>query len=166
MVGGSYHDAMTHPESHAFPEPLLAFPSFLMFQLVREARRIIGTLDDGGLRLPHVGVLSCLAEFGPAAQKDISTRLRIDASDLVSVLDDLERAGLVRRDRDRRDRRRYAVTMTTAGTDALAHRMAATKVLDERLLEPLTEPERSQLHHLLLRAYAHHDPDRLPAVDR
>ncbi|HEX4700684.1 MAG TPA: MarR family transcriptional regulator [Pseudonocardiaceae bacterium] len=160
---------MTFPESGAartFPEPLLAFPSFLMFQLLREARRIIGTLDDQGLRLPHLGVLSCLAEFGPAAQKDISTRLRIDASDLVSVLDDLERTGLVRRERDQRDRRRYTVTMTTAGTAALEGRMAATRVLDERLLQPLTEPERAQLHRLLLRAYAHHDPDRLPPAYR
>lgn len=145
-----------------FPEPLLAFPSFLMFQVLREARRIIGTLDDQGLRLPHVSVLSCLAEFGPAAQKDISTRLRIDASDLVSVLDDLEKSGLVRRDRDRTDRRRHAVTITPDGTIALGRRMAATKVLDQRLLEPLTETERAQLHGLLMRVYAHHDPRRLP----
>src|SRR6266567_923520 len=99
-----YHAGMSQPEpAHTFPAPLLALPSFVLFQLLRDARRVIGALDDeAGLRWPHVGVLSCLAEFGPAAQKDISTRLRIDASDLVSVLDDLERAGLVRRERDRR----------------------------------------------------------------
>ena len=154
---------MSQPEpAHTFPAPLLAMPSFVMFQLLREARRIIGSPDDQGLRLPHLGVLSCLAEFGPAAQKDISTRLRIDASDLVSVLDDLERTGLVRRERDPRDRRRYAVTLTPAGTTALERRMVATRELDERLLAPLSEPERAQLHCLLMRVYAHHDPDHLP----
>jgi DNA-binding MarR family transcriptional regulator len=145
---------VTTPEA-GFPEPLLAFPSFLMFQLMRETRRIIGTLDNEGLRLPHLGVLSCLAEFGPAAQKDISTRLRIDASDLVSVLDDLERAGLVRRERDQQDRRRYAVTLTPAGREGLARRMATSKILDDRLLEPLTPPERDELHRLLRRLYDH-----------
>lgn len=153
---------MSQPE-HTFPEPLLALPSFVMFQLTREARRIIGTLDDQGLRLPHLGVLLCLAECGASAQKDISTRLRIDASDLVSVLDDLERGGLVLRERDPRDRRRYAVRITVTGKAALEQRLAATKVLDEQLLAPLSEPERAQLHGLLMRVYAHHDPEHLPA---
>ncbi|HEY0806573.1 MAG TPA: MarR family winged helix-turn-helix transcriptional regulator [Pseudonocardiaceae bacterium] len=157
---------MSESDTHTFPEPLLAFPAFVMVQLVREARRIIATLDDQGLRLPHVGVLSCLAEFGPAAQKDISARLRIDTSDLVSVLDDLERLGLVFRERDRTDRRRYAVTLTPDGKVALDRRMITSKALDDRLLAPLSEPERAQLHSLLMRVYAHHDPARLPPAYR
>lgn len=164
-MGRFYDVPVTTPEADSartYPEPLLALPSFLMFQLMRETRRIIGELGDGGLRLPHLGVLSCLAEFGPSAQKDISARLRIDASDLVSVLDDLERAGFVRRERDRLDRRRYAVTLTPDGDLALRRRMATTRVLDDRLLEPLTDAERRELHRLLTRVYAHHDPDRLP----
>lgn len=149
-----------------FPEPLLALPSFLMFQLLREIRRLVGTLDDLGLRLPHLGVLACLAEFGPAAQRDLSVRLRIDASDLVSVLDDLESKELVRRERDPRDRRRYAVTITPEGKARLDRRMAVTKVMDERVFEPLTEQERTQLHDLLVRVYAHHDPEHVPAAYR
>lgn len=153
-MGCFYDVGVTTPEA-GFPEPLLALPSFLMFQLMRETRRIIGTLDDEGLRLPHLGVLSCLHEFGPAAQKDISARLRIDASDLVSVLDDLERTGLVRRERDQQDRRRYAVTLTPAGHEALTRRMATSKILDDRLLAPLTPPEREKLHSMLRRLYDH-----------
>jgi MarR family transcriptional regulator, lower aerobic nicotinate degradation pathway regulator len=164
-VGRFYDVPVTTPEADSartYPEPLLALPSFLMFQLMRETRRIIGELGDGGLRLPHLGVLSCLAEFGPSAQKDISARLRIDASDLVSVLDDLERDGLVRRERDPRDRRRYAVTLTPEGSTRLAARMAVTRQMDDLLFEPLTTQEREQLHRLLVRTYAHHDPERLP----
>lgn len=148
--------------THTFPEPLLALPSFLMFQLLRESRRLIGAIGDSGLRLPHLGVLSSLAEFGPSAQRDLSIRLRIDASDLVSVLDDLEDEGLVRRERDTRDRRRHAVTLTTEGRTRLAHRLAISRELDDRLLAPLNEEERAQLHRLLVRVYAHHDPGRLP----
>lgn len=147
---------------HTFPEPLLALPSFLMFQLMRESRRLIGTMDDCGLRMPHLGVLSSLAEFGPSAQRDLSVRLRIDASDLVSVLDDLERDGLVRRERDPKDRRRYAVTLTDPGRSRLADRMAVSTEMDRQLLAPLSDDERRELHHLLVRVYAHHDPQRLP----
>jgi MarR family transcriptional regulator, lower aerobic nicotinate degradation pathway regulator len=151
----------TEPDSaHRFPEPLLALPSFVMYQLVREARRLVGS--DGSLRLSHLGVLSSLAEFGPAAQRDLSARLRIDPSDLVSVLDDLERGGLVRRDRDPTDRRRYAVTITPEGRERLTERLAASRRMDERLFAGLTEREKAELHRLLLRVYGHLDPERLP----
>jgi DNA-binding MarR family transcriptional regulator len=145
---------------HSFPEPLLALPGFVMYQLVRESRRLVGTA--GSWRLSHLGVLSSLAEFGPAAQRDLSVRLRIDPSDLVSVLDDLERDGLVRRDRDPADRRRYAVTLTADGGERLAELLAAARLMDERMFAGLTEQEKAELHRLLLRVYGHLDPDRLP----
>lgn len=145
---------------HSFPEPLLALPGFVMYQLVRESRRLVGTA--GSWRLSHLGVLSSLAEFGPAAQRDLSVRLRIDPSDLVSVLDDLERDGLVRRDRDPADRRRYAVTLTPGGGERLAELLAAARLMDERMFAGLTGQEKAELHRLLLRVYGHLDPDRLP----
>jgi DNA-binding MarR family transcriptional regulator len=54
-------------------------------------------LDGAGLRKSHYAVLAALAEFGPAAQADIGRRLGVDRSDMVAVLNDLERAGYVTR---------------------------------------------------------------------
>jgi DNA-binding MarR family transcriptional regulator len=149
-------------DGQALPERLLRFPSFLMVLLVKEARRITGSISDDGLRAPHVTVLACLADFGPASQKAISDRLAIDASDLVSLLDDLERAGYANRRRDDRDRRRYAVVLTTAGKRALRRRLGVAEKLNDMLLEPLSQEEREQLHELLMRMVAHHDPSRVP----
>jgi MarR family transcriptional regulator, lower aerobic nicotinate degradation pathway regulator len=154
----------TSEPDRSLPAPLLDFPSFLMVQVLREARRIAGEVGDLGLRLPHVTVLACLAEFGPCSQKEISERLRIDASDLVALLDDLERRELATRQRDARDRRRYTVTLTPAGTDVLAPRLAAAGALNDKLLEPLDAAERAELHRLLLRVFAHHEPRRVPAA--
>jgi MarR family transcriptional regulator, lower aerobic nicotinate degradation pathway regulator len=148
------------------PEPLLRYASFLMVQLTRETRRLTGEIGDLGLRLPHVTVLSCLAEFGPSSQKEISERLRIDASDLVALLDDLERRELATRQRDERDRRRYTVSLTDQGTEVLHQRLAAAGEMNDRLLEPLDEAERAELHRLLLRVFAHHDPRRVPPAQR
>jgi DNA-binding MarR family transcriptional regulator len=145
------------------PESLLQFPSFLLFQLVREARRVGARVHDDDLRMPHVTVLASLEWFGPAAQKDISRRLRIDASDLVSVLDDLEERGLVQRTRDERDRRRYVVTVTTDGARVLHSRLVAGQKLNDLLLAPLSKAERDRLHEMLVRIYQHHDPHRVPA---
>ena len=159
-MSGSEQDA-----DFALPEPLLQFPSFVLFQLVREARRIGLRVhdDDDDLRMPHVTVLASLEEFGAAAQKDISRRLRIDASDLVSVLDDLEERGLVERRRDQRDRRRYLVTITADGARALHSRLVTAQKLNDILLAPLSRQEREQLHEMLIRIFDQQDPHRVPA---
>jgi DNA-binding MarR family transcriptional regulator len=145
------------------PEPLLEFPSFLVFQVAREVRKLAGTLHPDGMRAPHVAVLACLAEFGASSQKDISERLRIDASDLVSLLDELEQRELASRTRDLRDRRRYVVRITEEGRQTLHSRLVITHKLNDLLLAPLADDERAELLRLLLKVYAHHDPGRVPA---
>jgi DNA-binding MarR family transcriptional regulator len=160
MMGG-----MPDSAGHAdllLPAPLLQFPSFLLFQLARQARRIGGAVHQDDLRMPHVTVLATIDEFGPAAQKDISRRLRIDASDLVSLLDDLEERGLVRRQRDERDRRRYLVTITESGTRVLRDRLATMGRLNDILLSVLTPTERERFTEMLVRIYRRHEPDRVP----
>jgi DNA-binding MarR family transcriptional regulator len=146
---------------YVLPEPLLEFPSFLLVELAREARRIGLRVHEDDLRIPHVTALACLDEFGPAAQKDISRRLRIDASDLVSLLDELEERGLVTRRRDERDRRRYVVTITAAGGRALRSRLVTVRKQNDILLAPLDSQERLRLHEMLVRVYHHHDPNRV-----
>lgn len=133
-------------------DQLLRLPSYLMLQLVRRARR----LAAGDLRGPHVTVLACLAEQEAVAQKRISDRVGMDASDLVSVLDDLESYGFAQRKRDERDRRRFTVSITDVGRRALRERMDAARAHEEELLAPLTEQERVVLTTLLRKAYLHH----------
>jgi DNA-binding MarR family transcriptional regulator len=142
------------------PDQMLRFSSFLMLQLVKESRRIAGELGDEDLRATHLTVLTCLEQFGAASQKEISDRLRIDASDLVSLLDDLERRGLATRRRDEQDRRRYQVDVTPAGRKALRRRLAMAERLNDVLLAPLDAAERTQLHELLTRVHGYHEARR------
>jgi DNA-binding MarR family transcriptional regulator len=160
MMGGMRESE--RDDEFVLPETLLQFPSFLLLQLAREARRISLQLPQDDLRMPHVTVLSSLDWFGPAAQKDISRRLRIDASDLVSVLDDLEERGLVHRQRDEADRRRYLVTITPEGGRALRSRLVTMQKVNDILLGALSPDERFRLREMLVRAYRRHDPDRVP----
>lgn len=132
---------------------LLRLPSYLMLQLVKEARR----RASGDLRGSHLAVLACVADIGPAAQKRISDRLGIDASDLVTLIDDLERRGYVDRKRDEQDRRRYSVEVTSHGRSALSRRLDIAEQQEAELLAPLTERERDDLTALLLKAYLHRE---------
>lgn len=142
------------------PDQMLRFSSFLMLQLVKESRRIAGELGDEDLRATHLTVLACLEQFGAASQKEISDRLRIDASDLVSLLDELERRGFAARRRDEQDRRRYQVDVTPAGRKALRRRLAMAERLNDVLLAPLDADERARLHELLTRVHGYHEARR------
>ncbi|SDH36229.1 DNA-binding transcriptional regulator, MarR family [Lentzea fradiae] len=130
-------------------DQLLSLPSYLMLQLVREARR-------AGRTGPHLTVLAHLAERDAVAQKRISDSVRMDPSDLVSVLDDLEELGFARRRRDERDRRRFTVSITEDGRRELRERMAAARRHEDELLAPLTPAERDTLTTLLRKTWLHH----------
>jgi len=144
------------PPAESLPAELLGLPSFLLLQVVRDARRIGIGLHGTTLRAPQITVLAGLTEFGPASQKEISSRLRIDPSDLVSVLDDLQEQGLISRVRDETDRRRYVVTIRPAGRKALEVRLGQLRELNEALLAPLSAAERSVLHELIARVHTYH----------
>jgi MarR family transcriptional regulator, lower aerobic nicotinate degradation pathway regulator len=151
------------------PSGLLRHPTYLLSKLAAIGRRrVIEELaaEDLGARLPHnrlhhLAVLSCLADFGSVCQRRVGEHLGMDSSDLVAVLDDLERAGWVDRQRDQRDRRRQLVSLTAAGAKALRRLDEIVWRAGTSLLAPLTGTEREQLHDLLLRALAHHNP-RVP----
>jgi DNA-binding MarR family transcriptional regulator len=146
-----------------WPEDLLKRSNFLLCKLSNVAKReLVEQLAAEDLelphhRLPHLAVLSCLADSGPACQKDIAQRLRIDGSDMVAVLDDLEHAGHITRVRDSRDRRRHAVSITSTGRRALRRLDHRVDHANDALLGPLTTTERELFHRLLRRVLAHHD---------
>ena len=73
-----------------------------------------GTLDD--LTISQFGVLESLHHLGPMRQNEIGAKLLRSGSDMTMVVDNLERRGLVRRDRDPADRRAVIVSLTDAGS--------------------------------------------------
>ncbi|MCD0449820.1 MarR family winged helix-turn-helix transcriptional regulator [Actinocorallia sp. API 0066] len=102
-----------------------------------------------GLGVGQHLVLKMLAAVGSCSQQTLSAELRIDRSVMVGVCDDLERAGLVRRDRNPHDRRSYAVTLTDAGRHRLATAETAVPALLDDAFGVLTPAERAQLTGLL-----------------
>ncbi|MFJ8853051.1 MarR family winged helix-turn-helix transcriptional regulator [Streptomyces sp. NPDC102437] len=91
----------------------------------------------------------------PHAQRELASRLGIDRSDIVKIVDDLALAGLVDRARDTGDRRRVTVTPTSAGRAVFAELQDEALSVQKTLLAPLTARERVQLAALLSRVHAH-----------
>ncbi|MES9555131.1 MarR family winged helix-turn-helix transcriptional regulator [Streptomyces sp. NPDC088190] len=138
------------------PPSLLGLTTYLMSRTGRAARSTLAArLADRKLRLWHMAVLSALVDFGPHVQRELASRLKIDRSDVVKIVDDLSVAGFVDRARDTGDRRRVTVTPTLAGRAALKELQAEALEAQESLLAPLTGPEQAQLAALLRRVHAH-----------
>ena len=151
-----------------FPEELVSSTVFLLKRLGMTAKeQTIGAFDEAGLHPYHHAILAVLDEGSRETQGAIADALGYDKGQLVGLLDELEDAGLVSRQRDQADRRRQIVQMTPAGRKTLDKlRRVAARVEDE-FLSALSEKEREQFHALLLKLAEHHLPHcRLPAPSK
>ncbi|MEZ4238734.1 MAG: MarR family transcriptional regulator [Myxococcota bacterium] len=143
---------MSREDQSDVPPRLLRWPLFLMLQVLREAGRLReATWPDERLRFAHHGVLACLADAEGLSQRAVSDQLRIDPSDLVKVVDLLEREGWLVRERDPTDRRRHRLRLTDAGRERLAAREALLAEANEFLMAPLSDAERRQFEDMLRR---------------
>jgi DNA-binding MarR family transcriptional regulator len=88
---------------------------------------------------------------GSLSQQAIGERLRIDRTTMVSLIDDLEQAGYVKRERNPDDRRAYVITLTAAGRRAQARAEEAVDAHALQFFGLLSEAERQELHRLLER---------------
>lgn len=73
----------------------------------------------GDLTYSQFAVLEALYHLGPMTQGEVSQKVLKSGSNMTTVIDNLERDGLVRRERDANDRRVIYVHLTEAGSDKL-----------------------------------------------
>jgi DNA-binding MarR family transcriptional regulator len=136
------------PWSEAFSDDI----AFLFSKIGARANKLFAeALEPLGLRPNHVAVLQYLRVSEGASQREVVDGLWIDASSLVALLDEFERRGLAERRRNPRDRRAYAVHLTSEGRELLVRARRLSREVERRLLAPLPPREREQLHGLLLR---------------
>lgn len=132
--------------------PVPAQACLLIARIARVVRQgFEQVLTPLGLRQRDVIALSYLRGHGPTPQQLLADQLRLDASSMVCLLNDLEDAGFVVRRRDRADRRRAIVQLTDRGERTLCEVDRAVEVVEQELLTGLDAAERGTLHALLSR---------------
>ncbi|OQQ13968.1 MarR family transcriptional regulator [Streptomyces sp. M41(2017)] len=135
-------------------ERIQSLPSWLVGRVAARARGLVAAaLATEGLKLMHHAVLAASSEYGPLAQAELGRRVAVDPKDVVGILNDLQRAGLVLRAPDPDDRRKNAVTITPEGADVLTRCAALAEAANAELLAPLTPDEQGQLTALLTRLH-------------
>ncbi len=105
----------------------------------------------GRLAIKHFGALSVIADEGPLSQQQLGERMQVDRTTMVAVIDELERTGMVTRQRNPSDRRAYALEATAAGREWSEHALVKLLEVQDELLSPLDAREREQLTELLQR---------------
>ncbi len=148
-----YDSAVRHEEA-ANERFLLASTGYLLARLGMESRRIWAQmLGEHGLTPHQFGVLMALAQLGAASQQQVSRAVGVDPRNAVPIVDGLEQRGLLERRPDPADRRRHAITLTTAGQATIGQLRQAGDELENRFLAGLTDEERAGLHATLSKLF-------------
>ncbi|GGS96738.1 MarR family winged helix-turn-helix transcriptional regulator [Nonomuraea spiralis] len=139
------------------PPTLLGTTTFVLHKVGVANRRALAERLTGetGLSLWEFAALATLDDFGPAAQREIGDRLGLDPSDMVRLMDGLMDGSLAVRERDPADRRRYRISLTAAGSDALTRARTVVADVERETLAPLTDDERRRLHTLVTKLFSH-----------
>lgn len=147
------------PELPPLPESLHRRLGAVLTWAAENAQEVANrALDPLGLTVKHFGVMTFLRyeteldrDRGLLSQQAIGERLRVDRTTMVSLIDDLERAGYVKRERNPNDRRAYVIRLTPSGKKAQARAEEAVDVLALDFFGQLSEAELQELHRLLTR---------------
>jgi DNA-binding MarR family transcriptional regulator len=110
-----------------------------------------GLLQELELVPAHAGALRAIAGNAGISQQALASLLGMVPSRLVSLLDDLERRGLVERRDHPNDRRIYAIHLTDVGSRAMAEIGRVARAHDDAVCASLSDKERELLRSLLVR---------------
>jgi MarR family 2-MHQ and catechol resistance regulon transcriptional repressor len=121
-------------------------------KLVRAAEsvtaRIHRHLIDAGLTVSQFGVLEALFHVGPLSQAELAKKILRSTGNITMVIDNLEKRGLVTRERHKDDRRYYSVQLTGEGRKLIGTIFPrhAAKIVEE--MRVLSSAEQETLGNL------------------
>jgi MarR family 2-MHQ and catechol resistance regulon transcriptional repressor len=105
-----------------------------------------GVLDN--LTVSQFGVLETLYHLGSLCQGTLSEKLLKSTGNMTLVLDNLEKAGLVRRERSLEDRRQVMIHITEKGREVLSQVYPKVVSAITREVSVLTPDEQRQIGDL------------------
>jgi len=105
------------------PEEIDALNAFI--KLTRATESVISRIlqevpTDNNLTLSQFGTLEALYHLGPLCLGEIGEKILKSSGNMTTVVDNLEKRGLVRRERDQEDRRQILVHLTKEGESLIS----------------------------------------------
>lgn len=109
-------------------------------------------LADFGLRERSFSVLTLACSGLEPTQRELADFLSLDPSQVVTLVDDLERRGLVERAQGKQDRRAKIIVSTAEGRKMHTKARTVLDAAEKEHLATLDEDEQGQLRALLRKA--------------
>ncbi len=129
---------------------LRSFAGYAMKRAFNAIRAdVTRTLDPFGLRMVTFSALALVVENPGLSQAQLADALAIERPNLVALVDELERAGFIARNRAAADRRAYALTPTAEGRALYARAARAVRAHDRRMTAGLSDGDRARLIGML-----------------
>ena len=110
--------------------------------------RVSRTMSAAGLTISQFGVLEALHHKGPLCQRDIAAKILKSTGNITLVIDNLEKQGLVTRERVNEDRRFLTIKLTGKGTSLIKAVFANVEAAIVAEMGTLTEDEQELLGQL------------------
>jgi DNA-binding MarR family transcriptional regulator len=130
------------------PLPVRAYIQFrLLHRLLSRLAEM--NIEEQGVRWAYYGVLACLYDQNPSTPTELKARALVSRSNMTTLLDRMERDGLIRREPDRHDRRKIQVYLTEQGERISEQVIPAHLDWIDTTLSNLTEDELQQFNQLL-----------------
>jgi DNA-binding MarR family transcriptional regulator len=131
----------------------IEFAGQLLFRLWRVSHtRTAEALESLGLTTALFALLNVLGTHEEAIQQELGAAMGVDPSTMVSLIDQLEAAGLAKRRPRPTDRRAREVVITPKGRRVLEQARQLAMRVEDDLLRGLSDAERRQMLTLLRRA--------------
>ncbi len=106
-------------------------------------------LKNSRLTPSQFGVLEALYSLGPLCQRDLGQKLLKSGGNITMVIDNLEKRYLVKRIRDRLDRRKFIVQLTEEGQALIEKVFPVHAQMAEELFFVLSEDELEEFGRML-----------------
>lgn len=105
-------------------------------------------MSAAGLTISQFGVLEALHHKGPLCQRDLAAKILKSTGNITLVIDNLEKLGLVKRERTSEDRRYLTITLTGQGETLIGIVFADVEAAIVKEMSVLTPQEQEALGEL------------------
>ncbi len=109
---------------------------------------VAAAYTGSGLTSSQFGTLETLHHLGPMCQTEIGKKILRSSGNITLVIDNLEKRGLVRREREEGDRRRVSVHLTPEGRSVIARVFPEHVAMITAAMSVLAPEEQAELARL------------------
>lgn len=110
--------------------------------------RMTARLESQGLTIGQFGILEALYHLGPMCQKTLGEKLLRSGGNITMIVDNLEKHGWVRRERQKKDRRMVTIRLKPEGEKLIARVMPRHAEMIVKEMDRLTPAEQEELRRI------------------